>query len=167
MLKKDVDLSKMDYARRESGPIFIQTTVVSQNSRVMSFQKLNSIHRSYQIGALVTLFLIVIIAARPSEQNNLEQRVADLERRVARLEQIKGVSPATSPAPQNTNRGFENIENWRRLRTDMTPSQVEAILGKPSRIDGGNVAIWYYSNNRISGTVRFMNDKLFSWSEPR
>lgn len=124
-------------------------------------------HRSYLIGALVTLILMVIIAARPSEQNTLERRVADLERRVALLEGKSGTVPATSPAPQNTNRGFENIENWRRLKTDMTPSQVEAILGKPRRIQGGYSATWYYSDNSSHSSVTFIDDELFSWSEPR
>lgn len=125
------------------------------------------IHRSYLFGAFVTILLMVIIVAQPNEQNSLERRVADLERRVAQLEQQKGIVPDSRPAQVNTNRGFENLENWRRLKVDMKESEVEAILGKPQRIDGGYVATWHYSNNRMRGSVSFIDGKLHSWSEPR
>jgi HD superfamily phosphodiesterase len=123
-------------------------------------------HRSYLIGALLTIVLMVIIGARPNEQNSLEARVADLERRVALLEGQKGTVSASRPAQSSSNRGFENIENWRRLKTGMTPSQVRAILGEPRRISGGYVTTWNYDSDITHSDVTFVGDKLSSWKEP-
>jgi HD superfamily phosphodiesterase len=123
-------------------------------------------YQSYLIGALVTLFLMAIIGARPSQQNTLEARVTDLERRVALLEGQKGSVPATRTVQPSSNRGFEDIENWRRLKTGMTPSQVRAILGEPRRINGGYVSTWNYSNNITHSHVTFVDDELSSWTEP-
>ena len=119
------------------------------------------------MGAFTILALIVLIASQPDSRNNLEKRVSDLERRVAQLEQHNTEVPNERPTERSSNRGFENIENWRKLRTNMTPAQVEALLGRHTRIDGGNVAFWHYSNDRMSGRVSFMDGRLFSWSEPR
>jgi outer membrane protein assembly factor BamE (lipoprotein component of BamABCDE complex) len=57
-----------------------------------------------------------------------------------------------------------DISSWRQLKKGMSEEQVRVLLGEPSKIDGGTVSQWHYKSN---GSVTFLDDKLFSWSEPR
>lgn len=65
--------------------------------------------------------------------------------------------------PAVTDGGWNSLANWRKLATDMKPSAVRKILGEPQKVDGGEIATWYYENE---GTVTFMRGKLYSWHEP-
>jgi hypothetical protein len=119
---------------------------------------------------LGSVFMVLVIGIMPSTtnttQSTLERRVAELERRVSALEQ-QGRSGSEATSPASAGNGYRNIENWRQLKTGMTERQVEALLGRPERIDGGNVSFWHYSQSGGNGRVTFMDGSLYSWSEPR
>jgi hypothetical protein len=89
----------------------------------------------------------------------LEQSIRDLERRVASLEaQLREQPSASQVAPANA--------NWRKLKTGMTESDVEHVLGSPQRVDdmGAIGVIWEYPS---SGRVSFgKSHTVMSWSEP-
>lgn len=93
----------------------------------------------------------------------LEKEVQELKIRLSRLE-----SPQSSTnQPQKTivsGEGWKSLANWRSFKTGMSYDEVRSILGEPTRIDGGNLAYWHYSN---SGSVRFFLGKANEWQEPR
>jgi len=57
-----------------------------------------------------------------------------------------------------------DLSSWRQLKKNMSEEQVRALLGEPSKVDGGTFAVWNYKNG---GAVTFYNDKVYSWEEPR
>lgn len=70
----------------------------------------------------------------------------------------------------NSKAKWLNKSNWRKIKTDMAESSVTYILGSPTRVDGGNLTIYYYQGNSNSesmyGTVTFWDGKVSSWREP-
>ncbi len=127
--------------------------------------KNNDLRYSLVIGVMASIFLIVTIATSKSYTNDLEQRVADLEQRVTQLEQqLNQTNTQATPA---VTRGSNNIENWRQLRTGMNQQEVERLLGRPQRVDGGASTNWFYSDQRWHSIVRFRNGSVSSWVEPR
>ena len=93
--------------------------------------------------------------------NLLENEIRDLKIRISKLEGQPGLTKSKRVAPSGN--GWRSIDNWRRLSTKMSPDEVKAILGEPTRINGGSVAIWYYPNG---GTVTFIDEGIYSWTEP-
>ena len=57
-----------------------------------------------------------------------------------------------------------DLTPWRQLRKDQTPSEVRALLGEPTHIQGGNFSTWAYAN---SGSVTFYKEVVYSWREPQ
>jgi len=127
--------------------------------------KINMLRYSFVIGSIAAFFLIVTLAASNSYTSDLEHRVADLERRVTQLEQQ--ASQSNTQSPQSPSRGSQNIENWRQLRTGMSQQQVENLLGRPLRVDGGAYTTWFYSEAEWHSIVYFYNSSVRSWAEPR
>lgn len=106
---------------------------------------------------------IPIEAAEQDKNNRLERRILDLEKRVSKLEAIsKGAPQGDSRGPTSSN--WKDLKNWRQLRVGMSYDEVRTLLGEPEKIEGGNVAFWYWDNRRAS--VGFISEKLYSWSEP-
>jgi hypothetical protein len=68
----------------------------------------------------------------------------------------------TQTAPRSGD--SSNLANWRALRKGMTESAVKALLGEPTRVDGGTVANWHWDRG---ATVTFYQDIVHSWTEPR
>jgi hypothetical protein len=92
----------------------------------------------------------------------LERRTADLEQRVGELEALIKTEPSRGRAVPASDK-WQDLGNWRRLRTGMKPDEVRALLGEPDHVQGGETAIWYWPG----GMVAFMHDRVYSWSEPR
>ena len=57
-----------------------------------------------------------------------------------------------------------DLSSWRQLKKNMSEEQVRALLGEPSKVDGGTFAFWHYKSG---GTVTFYKDSVDSWVEPR
>jgi len=119
--------------------------------------------RKIFLSALLSVISFSAIAQDNSRINQLEQEIQSINLRLSKLESAQGISPEV-PKAQANNDGWKSLANWRQLTTDMTPNDVKRILGEPSRVKGGDIAIWYYQN---SSSVTFMRGKIYSWSEPR
>ena len=95
--------------------------------------------------------------------DQLEKEVQELKLRISKLESLLSDSSESKElAPSHE--GWKSISNWRKLSTDMGYDDVEKLLGKPQRVDGGNIAQWYYQNG---GIVMFALGKVNRWEEPR
>ena len=91
----------------------------------------------------------------------LEETIQVLERRVASLEAQLREQTAPASAAQDT-------ANWRKLKQGMSESDVEQLLGRPSKVDVyGTTTDWFYGPYR-EGSVRFFGTprKVSRWSEP-
>jgi len=115
------------------------------------------------------------------EVEKLRQQVETLERRVATLETLvldlqvrlrqletEGLQRVTGNRPARDANGWEDKQNWRRLRKGMTKSEVRRLLGEAGKISANAILgdTWYYPD-AAGGRVRFdTGDRLKSWSEP-
>lgn len=117
--------------------------------------------KNQPFNSLVAVLLIAIIGVFINKpDSDLEQRVSDLENRVTLIEEaLLGTDTIAT-----TDKGWQDVENWRKLRVRMSEKQVQELLGPPVRIDGGGMATWDYSRG---GRVRFMDGRVHSWTEPR
>jgi len=118
-------------------------------------------------GLVIVLFFALIAVFVNNPNPDLEKRVTDLENRVTLLE--KSITsneiidtPDTRPDSPEILK-WQNRENWRQLRERMRENQVEELLGKPQRIDGGSSARWEYP---MGGVVWFRNGRVHRWNEP-
>jgi hypothetical protein len=78
------------------------------------------------------------------------------------------VSPNPKPKADTPSAKWRNISLWRQLSKGMTQSQVEDVLGSPTKIEGGGVlTTWNYGSPGLGGYITF-DDKgrIYSWSEP-
>lgn len=94
----------------------------------------------------------------------LEKEVQDLKHRLTQLESPP-VGSTMRPKPAVASNGdWKILANWRSLKKGMSYEEVRALLGEPTRIQGGNMTYWFYPSR--SG-VTFYEDKLDFWTEPR
>jgi hypothetical protein len=118
------------------------------------------------------LLLVSFSPAQADEKRiqRLEILVEDLNRRLAVLETSlidKSGSASTTSNPNTTSsEGFKDRNNWRKLRTGMTPNEVERILGVAPKVDGGSISTWYYSSVGYHSYVVFFNNVVQRWTEP-
>lgn len=115
------------------------------------------------IGVLLLAAAFNLNAQDSDRVGQLEKEVQELKLRISKLESLLG-APNTAPRPTASNDGWKSVANWRMLATDMSDSDVRKLLGEPSRINGGNLAVWSYEDG---GTVTFYRGKVNQWSEPR
>ncbi len=122
----------------------------------------------------VTLKMVAIacipltIALNSHAQSNdrteqLEKEIRDIKLRLSSLEAAQG-KPAASPKSVQSGDAWKALAKWRALKSGMSPDDVRGLLGEPARVEGGEIARWLYPS---SGHVVFMNEKVYSWSEPR
>lgn len=95
--------------------------------------------------------------------DRLEKQVQELTVRLSNLESQLHDQDGFQEFVANGD-GWRSIANWRKLTTAMGYDDVERILGTPERVNGGNLAHWYYPNG---AKVVFIRGKVESWSEPR
>ena len=118
--------------------------------------------------AIVTigfLFLAFDFNACANDRDRIdavEQEILQLKARLSRLESVGEASIDVLDSSKSFG-GWKSISNWRKLTIDMSPNDVQRILGEPERLDGGQVTIWYYKND---GRVVFMRGKTSQWTEP-
>lgn len=115
------------------------------------------------------LLLILLVPGRAygqatvdSRVQRLEETVQLLERRIASLEaQLRGHNAPTQSAPDKV--------TWRHLKRGMSESEVEQILGSPTKVAESSLAItWQYRYPSALGHIQFDADsrRVESWSEP-
>ena len=122
-----------------------------------------------QFKSVITVFFLILIftnsltADQSSEIKKLETRIAELEKRVEKLEALLETS--------NTNEikfseKWKNRSLWRQLQVGMSKYQVKNLLVEPRKIDGGAYTKWEYSEASWHSYVRFYDGKLDTWTEP-
>jgi len=104
----------------------------------------------------------------PRSDADLAARVADLERRVAKLEAQpgsgRGAGDDKGSAPQPK---WKDVSIWRQLSNGLSMEQIKTGLGEPTKVfqNGEHRTTWYYGYPS-GGTVEFMDGRVFGWSEP-
>jgi hypothetical protein len=144
-------------------------------------------------GWIMALTLCMIISATPAlaeveelkaeiralaaKVERYEARIAALEREVANLRESLGPADtvnksAKGKAPTGP-QGWKNKANWRRIKSGMSPSQVQGILGSPTHREGqlDNIGSWRYEGyvngvGQLSGNVSFLHNQVLLVSEP-
>ena len=120
--------------------------------------------RTIASAGVLSLFLAANAPAQDSERiTALEKEVQELKMRLSKLEASPDASEK-KPPPAAPSEDVASLSNWKKLKTDMTTSQVRAILGEPIRIDGAAIVSWHYKNG---GQVRFITGRVERWTEPR
>jgi len=94
----------------------------------------------------------------------LEKEVQDLKHRLTQLESSPAGSTARQKSAVASSGDWKILANWRSLKKGMSYEEVRAILGEPTRVQGGSMTYWFYPSR--SG-VTFYEDKLDFWTEPR
>src|SRR5262245_48408232 len=93
-----------------------------------------------------------------SRVQKLEETIQALERRVASLEAQLRERSAPAGAPPGK-------EGWRKLQSGMTESEVERLLGSPSKVDANPVVVhWQYERGYVEFDAR--SHTVRGWSEP-
>jgi len=122
------------------------------------------VSKTAAIAGVLSLFLATSVPAQDSDRiTALEKEVQELKLRLSRLEGAANTSEK-KPPPAAPSADVASLSNWKKLETDMTTSQVRAILGEPTRIEGGAFVTWHYKNR---GQVVFITGRVQRWTEPR
>jgi hypothetical protein len=112
------------------------------------------------------VLLAVAFNANASDRDRidqLEKENQEIKLRLSKLESLLS-NPGNAHELVTSSEGWKSVVNWRKLTVDMSASDVQIILGAPIRVDGGNVASWYYQNG---GSVSFFHGKVHQWEEPQ
>jgi hypothetical protein len=126
-------------------------------------RRMTMVKRIIVIGLLSLVVAFNSYAQDSDRIDQLEKEVLELKLRILKLESLLIKSGAAQEVV-TPGGGWKSIANWRKLTTDMDYSDVRKILGEPQRIDGGDLAVWYYQNG---GEVRFILGRVNGWTEPR
>ena len=120
--------------------------------------------KTITIIGFLSLFIAFNSYADDSDRiDKLEKEVQELKLRISKLESLLS-NPAAAQDVVTSSDGWKSIANWRKLTKGMAPSDVRKILGEPQRVDGGDLAVWYYQND---GAVFFFGGKVNRWMEPQ
>ena len=112
------------------------------------------------------LSFAIALDAQAQDSNRIDQLEKELQEtklRVTKLESLLS-NPSNAQKPATSGDGWNSIANWRKLAKEMSPTDVQKILGEPHRVDRGTFSIWHYRND---GRVNFYQGKVYQWTEPR
>lgn len=113
---------------------------------------------------VLAFFLATTSYAADSDRiSQLEKEVQDIKQRLVKLESLNGGSNTQQKVIVSSD-GWKHLANWRTLKVGMSYDEVRALLGEPSRVNGGIVARWLYASQ---GEVTFVENRVSSWREPQ
>ena len=114
---------------------------------------------------------LLLLLAAPGEalaQSSVDSRVQKLEETIRALELRVTVLEEQLRERQASNTVASDKVNWRKLKKGMSESDVEKLLGSPSKVDAfGPFTIWHYGFPS-GGQVQFDGDSrtVTGWHEP-
>ena len=120
---------------------------------------------------MVGLFALLAIFSQPiraqdKEILQLRQKISELEAKIEELEGLLNECVASRKKGAADEYGWQNKMNWRKLEMGMSQSQVQSILGKPTKVIKGVKTLWYYPNI-YGGFVSFdKSGNIAGWNEP-
>ena len=109
----------------------------------------------------VSTLIAISILLGPSFQSHaddasLEKRVTELEKRVAKLQQMLDEKFADER--------WRDGVLWSRLKPGMSYDDVRKLLGKPARVEEAIFTTWYYhKTSKLHSHVWFDEGKLLGW----
>jgi hypothetical protein len=115
------------------------------------------------IGILTLAIAINSYAQDGDRIGKLEKEIQELKLRLSKIESLLS-NPSKTQNLGTSGEGWKSVASWRKLSTDMDADDVRAVLGDPHRVDGGDIAHWYYQNG---GKIIFMEGRIYRWEEPR
>jgi len=127
----------------------------------MQISKLVKNHTFSGLLAVLIVAMFGVFVNKPD--TDLEQRVSDLENRVTAIEEALSETETIDISDKR----WQEVEIWRQLRVGMSEKQVQELLGRPLRVNGGAMATWYYSETGFHSYVVFQRGRLIRWTEPR
>ena len=120
-------------------------------------------YKRYIVVGFLSVAVVFNAYANDSDRiDQLEKETQEIKLRLQKIESLLS-KPSNAQEPVTSAEGWKSVTNWRRLTTEMGESDVRTILGEPQRVDGGNLATWYYQNR---GIVSFRFGKVDGWNEP-
>jgi outer membrane protein assembly factor BamE (lipoprotein component of BamABCDE complex) len=128
------------------------------NSFIRSTFKLST------VGIFALTSTLSCFASDSDRITQLEKEVQDLKHRLTQIESPPASSTTRQKPVVGTYGDWKILANWRSLKKGMSYEEVRALLGEPTRIQGGDMTYWFYPSQ--SG-VTFYKDKLDFWTEPR
>jgi hypothetical protein len=120
---------------------------------------------------MVGLFALLALFSQPAQAQDeeilqLRQKISELEAKIDKLEGLLDECMASRRKGAAEEYGWQNKMNWRKLEMGMSQSQVQSILGKPTKVIKGVKTLWYYPNI-YGGFVSFdQGGKIVGWNEP-
>ena len=106
------------------------------------------------------------VAAQPEETARLQQKITELEKRLERIESFFKIDHEPYDPQKAEKYGWQNKKNWRKLKIGMTESEVQKILGEPTKVISGVKTLWYYPSI-YSGYISFdQKGQISGWNEP-
>ena len=120
---------------------------------------------------MVGLFALLALPSHPIQAQDkeilqLRQKISELETRIEELERLLNECLASREKGAADEYGWQNKMNWRKLEMGMSQSQVQSILGKPTKVIKGVKTLWYYPNI-YGGFVSFdQSGNIVGWNEP-
>ncbi len=110
----------------------------------------------YSYAILTALALVCFSLQTHADTAALEQRIAELEARLTKVEGLLDEKLADD-------RWKEPIL-WSRITKDMTETDVRKLLGKPARVETAIFTTWFYhKTSRDHSHVWFDEGKVLGW----
>ena len=120
---------------------------------------------------MVGLYVLLALFSQPIQAQDkeilqLRQKISELEAKIEELEGRLNECVASRKKETADEYGWQNKMNWRKLEMGMSQSQVQSILGKPTKVIMGVKTLWYYPNI-YGGFVSFdKSGNTVGWNEP-
>lgn len=108
---------------------------------------------------IVPLYLTLATGGLYADQQQIDQRLTELEKRVAELEQIVN--------QLNGKDRWKDLVIWQRVKKDMSALEIENLLGEPARVEKQIFETWYYHpTSRLHSFIWFDEGKVLGWEVP-